>query len=77
MKKLSTIVDKWNVCQLLGWNEKRGGEIRLEFYADAQAGDIWVSTCEPCIIRLNDLPNLCHQQAGSSEYGPKAMSGLG
>lgn len=35
------------------------------------------TACETCAIRLNDLPHLCYQQVGSSEYRPEAVSGLG
>lgn len=38
MKKLSIIVDKQNIWQLAGEDEKRGGETRLQFYTNAQAG---------------------------------------
>lgn len=31
MKKLSIIAEKLNICQVSGWNEKWGSEIRQEF----------------------------------------------
>lgn len=47
MKKLSITTDKQNGCQLSGWNEERGCEIRLELYTDAQAEGIWVPHVKP------------------------------
>lgn len=76
MKKLSIIVKKLNICQVSGWNEKRGSEIRLEFYTDAQAGGTQVPSVN-LHHRAEWSPSPIYLHVGSSEYGPKATFGSG
>lgn len=77
MKKLSIIAKKLNICQVSGWNEKGGSEIRLQFYTEAQAGGTLFLQDVNLHHQAECCPSPVYLQFGSSEYEPKATFGLG